>query len=125
MTIFRVDGWNGAFSQVVLADIDDLPENYSTDPIKYQRFIKDYGTHYFTHGIFGGELKVEYSIDKDLLKTMNNKEISSHVEADFMWFLKVKGGVDINNQQSDESFLSNSRNESSFIRRKGELTESR
>lgn len=57
-------------------------------------------------------MKLEIVTSNNFRKTKNDKEISAHVEASFMEYLNVKGGVDVNNTRSNERFSNNSRQNS-------------
>jgi hypothetical protein len=52
-----------------------LPNNYAENPAKYQEFIAQFGTHYFSRANFGGVMSLEMDTSKDYSEKHTEKEM--------------------------------------------------
>jgi hypothetical protein len=119
----RSFGWNGAafitfalqfksaFSRPPLdddfqADLNRLPAAYQ--PEVYRRFLRQWGTHYFTRAIYGCQFNVTVSIDKKFQEERTVKWATSQLDLTIKYQeqqLGFKQEKVVNKSQIDGGFL--------------------
>ncbi|VDI69376.1 Hypothetical predicted protein [Mytilus galloprovincialis] len=70
-----------------------LPQTFdsSTYP-KYMKFIKTFGTHYFSQGKFGGLLRLVLKTDQSYYKGRTDTQVKVQASATFFNIIKLGGG---------------------------------
>ncbi|CAL1530299.1 unnamed protein product [Lymnaea stagnalis] len=80
--------------------------DYETNPRSYNRFINQFGTHYFSTANFGGYIKVVSETTMDYLYSRSESEAKANAKASFLKIISVHGGQVSGSTTVDERFTS-------------------
>jgi len=118
----RSFGWNGAtflgfalqfrglqrppLDDDFVRDVKSLPATYDAD--RYRRFVRAWGTHYFTRAIYGCSFNVTVSVDKKFQEQRTAKWATSQLDLTIKYQeiqLGIKTEKVVNKSQIDGNFL--------------------
>jgi len=122
----RSFGWNGAvfltfalqfrglqrppLDSAFTSDVRSLPAAYNSDA--YRRFLRGWGTHYFTRAMYGCQFNVTVSVDKKFQEQRSAKWATSQLDLTIKYKefqLGVKTEKVVNKTAIDGSFLDNAK----------------
>jgi hypothetical protein len=83
--------WTVFPSENFLEFVKQLPKTYEENPQKYEELFREYGTHFFTGGCFGGLFRLSITLDKRLQNKMSGKNIRTAINATFFDLLEGIG----------------------------------
>ncbi len=89
-------------------DYNLLPNDYNQNPGLYQKFLNDYGTHFFQESLFGGLMKIDSLTTKQYAMTHTAKTMASEAGISFLGFLGVSGGASKMQQNMDRIYQQSS-----------------
>lgn len=98
--------WALAFGRVGQMYVERfLPQTFdsSTFP-KYMKFIKTFGTHYFSQGKFGGLLRLVLTTDQSYFQGQTDTQVKAQARATFFNIIKLGGGGSSSKQTVDSKF---------------------
>jgi hypothetical protein len=89
-------------------DYNNLPPNYIQNPALYQKFLNDYGTHFFQEALFGGLMKMDSFTSKYYSMTHTTEVIKSQGGFSFFGLFGGGGGHSTEEQKIDALYKANS-----------------
>jgi hypothetical protein len=89
-------------------DYKNLPPAYIQNPALYQKFLNDYGTHFFQEALFGGLMKMDSFTSKYYSMTHTAEVIESQGGFSFFGLFGVGGGHSTAEQKVDALYKANS-----------------
>ncbi|XP_076070486.1 perivitellin-2 67 kDa subunit-like [Mytilus galloprovincialis] len=82
-----------------------LPNTFdSSTCLKYMKFIKTFGTHYFSQGKFGGLLRLVLTTDQSYYQGRTDTQVKAQASATFFKIIKLGGGGSSRTQTVDSKF---------------------
>ncbi|XP_059154895.1 perivitellin-2 67 kDa subunit-like [Physella acuta] len=87
-----------------------LTGTYESNQQAYDTFVKEYGTHYFATGNFGGYVRMIFEVTQDYFSSRNEVDIETNAKASYANMISVSVGVSTSNAKIDESFKSGTKN---------------
>jgi len=84
----------------------ELPKTYEENPDKYEELFREYGTHFFTGGQFGGLYRLTITLDKTLRTKMSEENIKININATIFENLKAIGAFDDQSIEINSEFQS-------------------
>jgi hypothetical protein len=88
-------------------DYNALPDDYLQNPGLYQKFLSDFGTHFFQESLFGGLMKIDSLTTRKYAMTHTAKRMSIEGGIQFMFF-GLSGGHSKAQQNIDAQYKANS-----------------
>ncbi len=89
-------------------DLNNLPNNYLENPGLYQKFLNDFGTHFFQESLFGGLMKIDSLTTRKYAMTHTAKRMSTEGGIQFLMFLGLSGGHSKSQEEMDKEYVANS-----------------
>jgi hypothetical protein len=89
-------------------DYNLLPNDYLQNPGLYQKFLNDYGTHFFQESLFGGLMKIDSLTTRQYALHHTAKTMATEAGISFLGFLGVSGGASKMQQNTDKVYNENS-----------------
>jgi len=89
-------------------DVDHLPSSY--DPSAYGRFIKAWGTHYFTRALYGCSYNITAAFDNSLTTQKGSSWTTSNLDLTLKYNsfqMNVKQQKEVNKSSIDSNFADN------------------
>jgi hypothetical protein len=83
-----------------------LPATLEAGPHVYQEFINHYGTHYFSHGKYGGLLLYRMTTDINVFQQLGERKVKAEAQGNFFNFLKANGAYTGATHRVDSRFSS-------------------
>ncbi|XP_064650343.1 perivitellin-2 67 kDa subunit-like [Lineus longissimus] len=83
-----------------------LPATFEEGPEVYQEFINHYGTHYFSHGKYGGLLLYRMTTDITAFQQLGEKKVEAEAKGSFFNLLKANGAYTGTTHRVDSTFSS-------------------
>jgi hypothetical protein len=81
-----------------------LPNNYAENPTKYQEFIGQFGTHYFSIANFGGVMSLEMDTSKDYSEKHTEKDFELNAGIAYGELVKANGTHHVGKNATDKAF---------------------
>ncbi|KAI8794351.1 perivitellin-2 67 kDa subunit [Biomphalaria glabrata] len=81
-----------------------LTGTFEANPSGYNRFITNFGTHYFTRGNFGGFIRDVIETRSDYFYSRSDREVESNAKASFLNVMSVTGSFGSSSQRVDQNF---------------------
>jgi len=99
-----------AFDPDFAKDLNALPAGY--DPTAYRRFLKAWGTHYFTRALYGCQFNMTVTFDNKFVETRNvnwaTKQLDATIKVKEIQF-GIKTEKVVNKSQIDGDFYEGSK----------------
>jgi hypothetical protein len=99
--------WKEMAGATMKGFMDHLPDTYAADANAYQKFVSEFGTHYFQIARFGGAIRVESNTTKDYALTHTGKTIELQAGIAYMNILGAEGGHTEGQQHQDAVYHAN------------------
>ncbi|XP_017461453.1 PREDICTED: perivitellin-2 67 kDa subunit-like, partial [Rhagoletis zephyria] len=84
---------------------------YEENPRLYDKFVRQFGTHYFESATFGGSLYMKTQLVERYVSANSEDEIESNLEAKFLGKFNVNAETDHKRSNVSDSFESSSKTE--------------
>ncbi|CAL1538483.1 unnamed protein product [Lymnaea stagnalis] len=92
------------FSQIFIDRM--ITGSFEADPRAYNRFIHEFGSHYFSTANFGGYVKVVSETDSEYFYTKSDAQAKTNAKASFLKVISFHGGHVSGSTSVDKSFSS-------------------
>ncbi|XP_059142063.1 perivitellin-2 67 kDa subunit-like [Physella acuta] len=83
-----------------------LTGTFASNPIAYNRFINEFGTHYFSSANFGGFIWMLFETNTDYFYSQTEREIQRNAKASFLKIISLRGGTVTGSTTVDQRFES-------------------
>ncbi|XP_059154870.1 perivitellin-2 67 kDa subunit-like [Physella acuta] len=87
-----------------------LTGTYESNQQAYDTFVKEYGTHYFATGNFGGYVRMIFEATQEYFSSSSEVDIETNAKASYAHMITVSTGVSTSSAKIDESFKSGTKN---------------
>ena len=91
-----------------------LIQTYEAIPTVYDKFLADFGTHYFDTAILGGYLYLKSVIKNDYVMQSDEQSLEVNLKASFAERVKATTDIDTSKKKVTESFRTNSEHRISY-----------
>ncbi|XP_071106999.1 perivitellin-2 67 kDa subunit-like [Haliotis cracherodii] len=88
--------------------IDRLSTSFTSNPSSYFRFIRYFGTHYFTSGNFGGAIKLHIETKSSYYDGKTTRDVQAQAKASFLSLVKIRGSGSSSSSRIDRNFKKSS-----------------
>jgi hypothetical protein len=99
--------WKEMAGATMKGFMDHLPDTYAADANAYQKFVNEFGTHYFQIARFGGVIRVESDTTKNYALEHTAKTIELQAGIAYMNILGAEGGHTQDQQPQDAAYHAN------------------
>ncbi|CAL1530300.1 unnamed protein product, partial [Lymnaea stagnalis] len=82
-----------------------LNGSFEANPGPYNKFIKEFGTHYFASANFGGYIRSVLETSTKYFYTKSDSDAQANAKISFLNILSISGGQSTSSGKSDENFL--------------------
>ncbi|CAG5124603.1 unnamed protein product [Candidula unifasciata] len=108
----RVDfipSWVIELDRFAAAYIDRrISGTFESNPAAYNRFIENFGTHYFSTANFGGYIRVTFETSSSYFYSRTDSEVKSKAKASFLKIISAHGGRVTGSTTEDSTFVQQS-----------------
>lgn len=88
--------------------IGRLSTSFTSNPSSYFRFIRYFGTHYFTSGNFGGAIKLHIETKSSYYDGKTTRDVRAQAKASFLSLVKIRGSGSSSSSRIDRNFKKSS-----------------
>ncbi|CAG0896999.1 unnamed protein product [Darwinula stevensoni] len=100
-----VPQWELKLGKFISSFVDlQLPPTFAQDPAAYDKFIAQFGTHYFQNGKYGGVLKLVLETKSEYFSSKTDVQVKNQAEASFLQAFKLDGSQSQGKTNIDERF---------------------
>jgi hypothetical protein len=97
--------WGEKMGESMKGFVDtQLPNNYLDNAGKYQEFLANFGTHYFSTARFGGVFHLEIDTAKGYTESHTEKDLSLQAGISYQSYIAINGSHTVGKNATDKAF---------------------